>query len=153
MEPTTIISTVLTSIKTATDIAKFIKESDASFEKAESKLKLAELISALADAKIEVTDIQQELQKKDAEITVLKEKLNVRGQLKFERPYYWRIDGSQKDGPFCQKCYDSDQKLIRLQANGVGCWECKECKSTYFDSSYKPSCDSKETNIYDLMIE
>ena len=55
----TAVSTLLGSIKTATEIAKLIKDSDVSLEKAETKLKLAELISALADAKIKVTAVQQ----------------------------------------------------------------------------------------------
>jgi hypothetical protein len=62
------VSTLLGSIKTATEIAKLIKDSDVSLEKAETKLKLAELISALADAKIEVMEVQQALLDKDAEV-------------------------------------------------------------------------------------
>ncbi|GAA3988171.1 hypothetical protein GCM10022279_09100 [Comamonas faecalis] len=74
----TSISALLSSLKTATDIAKAIKESDVSLEKAESKLKLEELISALADAKIEVTEIRQALLDKDAELRALKNQLEVR---------------------------------------------------------------------------
>ena len=48
----TAITAVLGSIKTATEIAKYIKDSNVSFEKAETKLRLAELIGALADAKL-----------------------------------------------------------------------------------------------------
>lgn len=38
------VSVVLTSIKTATDIAKLLRETDVSLEKAETKLKLAEMV-------------------------------------------------------------------------------------------------------------
>jgi len=134
----TSISTLLSSLKTATDIAKIIKESDVSLEKAESKLKLAELISALADAKIEVTEIQQVLLDKDAELRALKTQLEVKSKLKWEKPYYWLIESSQKDGPYCQHCYDKNHELIRLQGSG-GYWECKACKSSYTDSSYDAS--------------
>lgn len=132
------ISTLLSSLKTATDIAKIIKEWDLSLEKAESKLKLAELISALADAKIEVTEIQQVLLDKDAELRSLKIQLEVKSKLKWEKPYYWLQEDSEKDGPFCQHCYDKNQELIRLQGRG-GFWECKACKSSYTDSSYDAS--------------
>ena len=40
------ITAVLGSLKTATEIAKFIRESDVSIERAELKLKVADLIGA-----------------------------------------------------------------------------------------------------------
>jgi hypothetical protein len=132
----TSISSLLVSIKTATDIAKLIKESDTSLEKAESKLKLAELISALADAKIEVADIQQVILDKDAEIRGLHDQLKIKAKVQWDKPYYWLIDGTQKDGPFCQHCYDKNQQLIRLQGNGEGYWDCKACKNGYADSTH-----------------
>jgi len=85
----TSVSAVLGSIKTAADIAKLIKESDVSLEKAESKLKLAELISALADAKIQIADVQQLLMEKDAELKAATERLEVKEILQWESPYYW----------------------------------------------------------------
>ena len=62
------ITSILESIKTATDIARFFKETTTSLEKAETKLKLADLISALADAKIETAEIQSLISEKDEEI-------------------------------------------------------------------------------------
>ena len=45
MTDITTISGVLTSLKTATDIAKFFKDMDINLEKAELKLKIANLIN------------------------------------------------------------------------------------------------------------
>jgi len=132
------ISAVLTSIKAATDIAKLIKDSVVSLEKAELKLKLAELISALADTKIQVAEIQQTLIDKDAEFRAAKEQLEVKEKRIWEKPYYWLNDGDKKDGPYCQRCYDDEHKLIRLQGNGQGVWYCYVCKNYYYDSSYQP---------------
>ncbi len=132
----TTISTALSSIKTATDIAKLIKESGLSLEKAEANLKLAELISALADAKIQIADIQQLLLDKDNELRAANERLAVKEKLQWEKPYYWLIVDNQKDGPFCQHCYDKHKELIRLQGNGEGYWDCKACKSSYTDSTW-----------------
>jgi ribosomal protein L37AE/L43A len=145
----TSITTVLGSIKTATEIAKLIKDSDLSLEKAETKLKLAELISALADAKIEVTDIQHVLIEKDQQIRVLEERFSVKQKLKWVEPNYWVVDGEQKDGPYCQHCYDKNKELIRLQGNGEGYWECKACKNIYTDSNYQPFIGTVSRNDYD----
>jgi 2C-methyl-D-erythritol 2,4-cyclodiphosphate synthase len=100
------VSAAITSLKVATDIAKFFKDTDVSFEKAETKLKLAELISALADAKMQFAEIRQVLIDKDAELRAVKGQLDVKEKLKWESPYYWIIDGDNKDGPYCQCCYD-----------------------------------------------
>lgn len=61
----TTVAAVLTSLKTATDIAKFLRESDLSIERAELKLKLADLIGALADTKIELAGLQEAISDKD----------------------------------------------------------------------------------------
>lgn len=133
------ISAALVSIKTATDIAKLIKDSDVSLEKAESKLKLAELISALADAKIQIADVQQFLIEKDAEIRATKEQLAIKENLHWESPYYWILAGDKKDGPYCQRCYDKDHTLIRLQHYETGVWNCMVCKTAYTDKNYRSS--------------
>jgi hypothetical protein len=133
----TSISAALTSIKTAADIAKLIRDSDSSLEQAETKLQLAELTSALADAKLEVTEIQQSLIDKDALIRSLQEQLALRERLQWEAPYYWLVDESSKEGPFCQHCLDADAKQVRLQGNGSGFWRCTVCKNTYTDKDYK----------------
>ena len=123
---------ILSSIKTATDIAKLIKDSGISLEKAEVKLKLADLISALADAKMDMAAIQQTLLDKDSEIGKLREQLTIRDKIKWEPPYYWVINEEDKnDGPYCQQCYDNDHKLIRLTKTGTGFWDCKTCKNRY----------------------
>jgi len=89
----TSISAALASIKTATEIVRFVLDTDTTFEKAESKLKLADVISALADAKIELAEIQQLMSDKDAENKKLQERLNIKEKLQWEEPYYWLSDG------------------------------------------------------------
>jgi len=135
------IATLLSSLKTATDIAKLIKDSDLSLEKAETKLKLAELISALADAKIEAAEIQQALAEKDSELRGLREQLETRDKLEWDDPYYWHKTETGRVGPYCQQCYDKEQRLIRLQGNGEGWWECKTCKNNYTDARYRASAE------------
>ena len=94
------ISTLLGSIKTATEIAKVIKETDLSLETAETKLKLADLISALADARIEVTEIQQSLAERESEIRTLKASIEIKERLKWQDPCYWLEDAEGKQLKF-----------------------------------------------------
>ena len=125
------VTAALGSIKAATEIAKLIKDSDISLEKAETKLKLAELIGSLADAKLEVINMQQLLAETEARIKELQVELQVQKALRWQEPLYWLDNESGSDGPYCQHCYDSARKLIRLQGNGEGWYECKACKNSY----------------------
>jgi len=134
----TSISAALAGIKSATEIAKIIKDSGASLEKAEVKLQLADLISALADAKIEIANIREAISENEIEIKALTKKLEIKENIVWEKPYYFVVSNENKDGPYCQKCYDSKQLLIRLQGED-GWWKCHECDSTYTDDSYDTS--------------
>ncbi len=141
------ISAILGSIKTASDLAKLIKDSGISLQEAEGKMKLADLISALADAKIEMASVQQVLIEKDSEIHKLQEKLEIKKKLYWARPYYWLIDGDKKDGPYCQQCYDKNKELIRLQDLGTGSWRCSNCKEFFTDNTYRTQ--SRADNEWD----
>ena len=132
------ISAALTSIKTATELARFIRGNEASLKDAETKLKLAELINALADAKIDIAEIQDSLQEKEAKIRELHAQLETRTEIVWDQPYYWLGAKAQGNGPYCQRCYDADDKLVRLQGYGNGFWDCKVCESNYTDSTYSP---------------
>lgn len=125
------VAAILTSIKTAVDLAKILKDSSSSLAEAEQKLKLADLISALAEVKMELAEIQTLLTEKDARIRELSEALKISGNLEYEAPFYWRVEDGQKDGPFCQKCYDADSKLIRLQKWGANAWKCVACGNVF----------------------
>jgi len=134
------ISAALGSLKTATDIAKLIKESGAKLEQAEVKLKVAELVSSLADAKMEIADIQNLLVDKDQQITKLNEELSTKNNVVWEAPYYWVKENESKDGPFCQHCFDKDKLLIRLQQHSVkGSWKCFSCNGYFRDKNYRSS--------------
>jgi hypothetical protein len=125
------IATALSSIKTAIDLAKILKNSSTTLAEAEQKLKLAEIISALADVKIEMAEVQTLLLQKDSTINELQESLKTKENLIFEAPYYWLLDGDEKDGPFCQNCYDSENKLIRLQKWGSSSVKCFFCDKVF----------------------
>ena len=71
-------------------------------------------------------------------ISELESKLNKKNEVQYEAPFYWTMVNGKKEGPFCQKCYDSDGKIIRLQKIEEGNWHCKLCNNNYFEDSYKP---------------
>ena len=130
------IAAILSALTNSIEITKRISSSDNPLGKAEVKLQFANLISELADAKVEITNIQQQLLEKDKQIRDLNEQVAAKEKLKYEKPYYWHVEGENKDGPFCQVCYDKNDKHIRLQGNNNGYWKCRVCKNNYVDSAY-----------------
>ena len=144
----TIFSTAASGIKGAIDIAKLLKDSSDSLEKAEVKLKLADLIGTLADVKTQMADIKDALMESENEKKELKAKLALQAKLEFEMPYYWTVEEDGKhDGPFCQLCYDKEKKLIRLQDGKNGEWYCLSCQSSFADKNYiKPQPRSIRRN-------
>lgn len=126
------ISAALGSIKTASDIAKLIKDSGSNLEQAEIKFKIAELVGALADAKLEIADVQSQLIEKDEQIKGLHRLLEQKESQTYVKPYYViERDDETRDGPYCQVCNDDKNKLIRLQERGNDCWDCKVCNGFF----------------------
>ncbi|AWL12013.1 hypothetical protein HMF8227_01539 [Saliniradius amylolyticus] len=105
------IGTVLSNVKTATDLAKLIKDSQLTLNEAETKLKIADLISTLADVRLEMAEVQQALLDKDSRIKELEEILQKKRLLEFDGKLY-RAEGD--DVPFCPVCYEKDDKTHHL---------------------------------------
>ncbi len=72
-----------------------------------------------------VLELQEENASLKSQIRELREQLQVRSHLDFEDGVYWLWeedeagDPSIKTGPFCQRCYDDENKLVRLQTKSV----------------------------------
>ena len=132
------VSAAIGSVKTAIDIAKVLKDNSDIYENAEVKLQLANLISALADAKMEIAEVQELLINSEKEKKELQDQIALKESLLFEPPYYWRIlENDDREGPYCQVCYDKEKKLIRLQDEKQGQWRCLSCKEFFTDKNYQ----------------
>ncbi len=143
------VGSVLASVKTATEIVKLLRESDASLASAETKLQLAELVHALADAKLEIAGIQELLLEKDSFIRELKEQSETHQNLNWEDPVYYLQTDQGKEGPFCPQCYDSDRKSIRLQTSEPGSWHCLTCEKSFHSQGFLASRNRQVESDYD----
>ena len=100
-----------------------------------STIEAQEKIMELREAAIQLQDENQVLRDK---IHLLEKELEINAKLEWEKPYYWLVDGQEKDGPYCQLCFDKEHNLIRLQGGQRGMWHCHSCQSTFHDSTYSP---------------
>ena len=55
----------------------------------------------------------------------LQEKLRFKGDLNFKKNAYWKK--SNKDGPYCQACWDDKNKLVRILAVHGTHYKCNVC--------------------------
>ena len=69
----------------------------------------------ILDVLEKLIEMQNKIFTLETENKELKDKLKLKENLVFERNAYWIIDGENKDGPFCTKCKDSDDKMIRMR--------------------------------------
>jgi len=99
-----------------------------------------ELQERLMEFREEAVSLQEENLKLRERIQELEEQASGRDEILFDGDVYWRkrSDGNgdgNKEGPFCQKCYDTQGKLVRLQdAKRLVAsrdWLCVVCKTGY----------------------
>lgn len=110
------IGAALSSIKTATDIVKYLRTSDLSLERAELRLKLADLLGSLADAKLELIEVQETLVEREKKILELEESFLKKDSLLRQYDAYYKADENDKPTgvPYCLRCWESDHKQKQL---------------------------------------
>ena len=98
---------------------------------------------ATVEAKRVIMDLQdrdlaqrEEILALRGEVSELRAQLQTRDKLAFESRCYWIGAGVGRDGPFCQRCFDVEDRLVRLQdgkniRGGQPYWGCKACEATY----------------------
>lgn len=126
------IGSILTSLKTATDIAKLLRDTNFSLEQAETKLKLADLISSLADAKILLSEVQGEIGERDKRIKELEEAFQSKDELVKHRDGYYLLDqsGNPTGEAFCPRCWEVNHMRYHLYSHKAGA-ACLCCKTVY----------------------
>ena len=98
---------------------------------------IADLVKKLGNVDLyrRIVELEGEIIELAGQNNLLKERngelehaMRKKEQLTFKSGVYWLEAG---DGPYCQRCYDANGKLIRLQSWGDDQWACFECKRYY----------------------
>lgn len=82
------------------------------------KLGNIELYRKIVELEGQIIELTRENHALSEQVGELQRQLSMKGQLQYEEKMYWLVDGERKDGPYCQRCYDVDRKLVRLQSWG-----------------------------------
>lgn len=131
MDPVSTTTAIMTGLSQAIDITKNLREADLKLNEAENKHKIAELYSSLAQVKMDLADLKNELSYKDQKIKELTQQINKKASVLFEQNMYYFMDGDTKNGPFCTKCYDTDNKSVRPYQTTPTEFTCRACNSWY----------------------
>lgn len=99
-----------------------------------------DLQERLVHLREEAVSLQEENLALKETIKSLEASLNIEGEIDFDGSVYWRTDQSSgaRAGPYCQRCYDIDQQLVRLQSHHYKwehedhySWQCRACEKSF----------------------
>jgi regulator of replication initiation timing len=107
-------------IDTAKDVYELAKKG--------ATMDLQERLMELREQAITLQEENMALRAKNRE---LEEALSVKESLKWDGSVYWReLPDGEKEGPYCPRCYDVDDRLVRVHEGGQY-WFCNAC-TKYF---------------------
>ncbi len=126
--------TGLAAASQALGIAKQIRDIDVSFDKADFKLKIADITERLSDVKLALLEAKSELDDKNGEIARLKTALQFRAEAVTEHDglnYWKRNDGTVDAIAFCPKCFNRGTHIKPIRQENANFAVCSECGNEY----------------------
>jgi hypothetical protein len=91
-----------------------------------------------------LSQLQQENVELKNKIINLEDKLKIKEDLLFRDNAYWKK--SDNDGPFCTRCWDKNNELIRMQNRNNVLYACPDCKNN-FDGPDHDKLNKSNKNI------
>src|SRR5690606_29950007 len=100
------IAGAISAVTAAIGFARELNSIEGQVDQAVLKLKVAELTTALADAKLGMVEVAEQLHSKDKTIADLKERLRYRAENLIDHNgfRYSQVDGQPKGLPYCPAC-------------------------------------------------
>lgn len=132
------VAAAIGAVTAALGLVKELREIDSQLDKAELRLKIADLTGALSDAKLGLIDVAEQLRAKDDEISRLKElvafretKLSDQGEFR----YFADETGAPKGAPICPRCEKKGDfhRLAQDRSKGAGriTYYCPACSANF----------------------
>lgn len=119
---------------------KLLRDIEKSFDESEYKIKIADILSNMADLKIAILEAKDTIAGKDEELTKLRQAF----AFKFEKTvavrgftYEQDSKGGPQGMPFCPRCETIDGRLIRIvgtrskEKGGGYVAMCPQCKADF----------------------
>ena len=98
------------------------------------KLDNIEIIQKVIELQSDLMELQGTVQELRDENRDLKKRLEAPTELLYQDNMYWRAKGEEEqEGPFCTKCFDGDEKTVRMHGEEARGFTCPNCK-TFVDT-------------------
>ena len=106
----------LSGIKAAADLTKTLRDAikSGTMKSDEIAGRIGEIYDYIIDSKAALVDAKEENETLKAEVRALKASRELAHSLQHDGKVYWIAQGDKWDGPFCSRCWDKDEKLVRL---------------------------------------
>lgn len=139
----------IAAAKQALDIARAMRGLEQSFDQATMKAKLVDLIDALSDAKLALTDAKEDLAERDNTIATLKANFELSGALikaDGDYEYFTGPNGKPLGFPVCPSCR-IEGSIVQLKQDGASFdARCPKCKTKFSPvTCYLPPEDTDAT--------
>lgn len=125
----------LSAVSTAIDVAKGMRAVEKNFDAATYKIQIADLMTALSDARLELAAARDAALEKDAAFEELKKTLTRQAQLVQARggfKYQANAEGQPTGHPVCPTCEQRDGKLVFTVQDGTARnVRCPVCESRF----------------------
>lgn len=132
------INAAKSSFKALWEIGKGLRALSKKYEQAELQMEIANLMEALATAKMDFAELHDKVLELRDQNSELKAKLRFSGEVvKFREVYYPKDDDGKPNGrPFCSKCFECESILVSLiwtKFNQPPYWrrDCPNCKASF----------------------
>ena len=113
---------------------KLLRGLEKTFDEASFKMQIADITSNLADLKTALVEAKSEAAEKDAEISRLKNEFAFRAENTIEWQgfrYEKSSDGKPQGMPFCTRCEKVDGRLIPIADTTSKASACPQCKANF----------------------
>lgn len=135
------ISTAIAATNGLRTLLSSFRNAGSDSEKLQRETEFFEQVRILEDALIksrgEIIRLQDDNRTLNDTVRELKEKLSLQGMVSWDDPFIWKQEGDKKDGPYCQKCWDDESKLMHLiDRDKQDLWHCNKCNKYYHGPNY-----------------
>lgn len=133
--------TAAQAVKAGADLLRGVMTAEKALSEAEWKLKLADAISLLADARMAIVDAGEKSAELENEVSRLKDALQAKEQLVRHHGVYFNAgqDGGPEGEAYCSHCVEVDAVQVHIiRPINMNNAYCPRCKSVFDKRSTAP---------------
>ena len=99
-----------------------------------------ELINKIIALQTDAMGVMEENRTLKDKARALEDALELKGKMQFDKDAYWMGEGrTEKEGPYCSRCFDMDRKPVRMLQRYNDYFACTQCETKVQIPGIKPT--------------